>query len=319
MTVGFIYRGGIPQTRGGENLLRFQAPFNRGTGYALGTDAAKAEVSSRTMKVSWLTRFSVQLAALTIAFVAPIALAKTANTSSALPSSPLDALASDPLPDNHAKQQSSNTPADHGSLQLPRVGVQGPLRDSGSQRRHHGSIAPPGDCTMGGVPSPTTSEGLHKKAHGVRPGQLPPTPAPCPPSTPPSSGGTNCDSTVPVSTPIPIITPPVIAPPTTNTGSRRGHHRQPAALPPTTADAAAATVTTTATSLPCPPPAPTAGGTNGDNSGGFTDVIGSSDNNPHHKPRRLPPNQAPEPGTLTLLALGLGSLWLGRRRLSKRR
>jgi hypothetical protein len=241
------------------------------------------------MKSSWLARFLVlQMAALAIACVTPMTQAKTADSNRVHQPSPLDALASDPLLD---------TPSVTGSL-------------AHTRHRHHDSTAGAANCVADTPPASNTGH----RGNGRHSRSGPPTTTLCPPSDPPPSSGTNCVDTA---APTAITTPVVVAPPVSNTARHHGgnsggrNSRHTAPPPPTTTDVATETATT-----PCPDP--NSGGTGAsDGSGGFTDVVAGDPLGPHHHHRHRV-NQAPEPGTLALLALGLGSFWLGRRRSNRR-
>jgi len=260
--------------------------------------AQHGDVSSRPMKSWSLARLLVPMAALAIACVAPATHAKTHDSSGVLPSSPRDASA-----------HPSVNPTDQQNVQGPQVGA--PLGPGGprSHRRHGGGTVADGNCAASAPSTPTAGvQGGHR--HRTAP--LPPT-TPCPPPDP-GSGGLNCDNTSSaISPPIAITPPVVIAPPTSNAGPpSRGHRHRRGPLPPTDPTTTTTPSTTTAsTTTPCPSSDPTAGGTGTDGGSGFTDIIAT--NHPH----KHPPRQAPEPGTMGLLALGLGSLWLARRRGKK--
>jgi len=217
------------------------------------------------------------------------------------PPTPLDALPSDPLlSHDHEGRHSSAIPGNQPSLQQHRSERNG---------KTHGSTGGQVNCA-GNTPS-TLNAGHHDRVGHRRAAAFPPLATPCPGSNPPSTGINCVENTPAENTPAVSITPPI----SRDRHNATRHGRKQVPLPPTTT--ATTTVTTT---TPCPgsdPGISTAGSDPSDNSNGFTDVIVIADPLvPHHPHRR--PHQAPEPGTLTLLALGFGSLWLGRR-LSKKR
>jgi hypothetical protein len=253
------------------------------------------------MKSSWLTRFSV-VAALAIACVASASQARMPDPSS-LPPDPLDALVSDPL--SSGQQHSSNKHGGQQGLQQPGLGAPVGSPDSGSlqhrSRKHVSSTGGQANCVEDTPPTSKKQKRHHQRA-------FPPTTTPCTP--PPPDPGVNC-----VTDPLPISPPIAITPPISH-----GKHQKKWVPPTTTATVTTPTPTTAtvADTTACPDPNSNGSGTTAsDDSNGFTDVIASNDplGSNHHK---HPPHRVPEPGTLTLLALGLGSLWLGRR-LGKRR
>jgi len=258
------------------------------------------DVSSRPMKSSWLNRFSVQVAALAIACVALPTQAKMADPSSVAQPNPLDALANDPLLN---RDHRGGETRHHGGGNVQGL-HQGNTGGSAGGQVNCVTATPP-------ITPPISHDG--GRHHRRLPPTTTPTTAPCPPSDP----GVNCVTDTPPISIDPPITPP-ITPPISHAGGRSHdggrHHRS---LPPTVSSTAPEVAPTTTAAAACPDPTGSNASGNGgasDNSGGSTDVIGSNDPHPH----RHPPHDAPEPGTLVLLALGLGSLWLGRR-LGKRR